>query len=216
MAALKALGVEFDGRKAQAIREQHEAQGKGKEAREGSGLPEKGEEEAGQANGAAGGGSSQHGNTASSPATAVGSRVCMLFDDGVWYPGHVTRFDSRNRTRPYTIEFEDGDVRSMPIPHPHVSLTPAAKGLGAPGPPHEGPGRKENLDTRHSCQFCGRCFASVNARCGHQKVCQSQRPAGASAGSASGSKNKRKTADASGAAAGAAAKRLCRGLRAEN
>ena len=39
MAALKALGVEFDGRKAQAIREQHEAQGKGKEAREGSGLP---------------------------------------------------------------------------------------------------------------------------------------------------------------------------------
>ena len=122
VAALKAVGVEFDSGKARNIREQHEAQSKGKEAPEHSGLQEKGGE-IGQANGAAGD-KSRH-------AIAVGSQVCMLFDDGVWYPGHVTKFDSCNRKRPYTIKFEDGDIQKTQIPHPDVRLREADDGVRA-------------------------------------------------------------------------------------
>ena len=45
---------------------------------------------------------------------AVGTLVKMLFDDGVWYPGTVVKFDARSKK--YTIEFEDGEVQETKIP----------------------------------------------------------------------------------------------------
>jgi hypothetical protein len=103
VAALRAVGMEFDGGKAQAIREQLEAQGL-----------EKAGDEVGRAKGAPCEGRRE--------AIAVGSHVYMLFDDGVWYPGVVTKFNPSHGKRPYTIVFEDGDMRKMQIPHPDVRL----------------------------------------------------------------------------------------------
>ena len=70
VAALRAVGMEFEGNKARNIREQHEAQSKG--AREGLGMSEKAGDEVGRANGAPCEGSCH--------AIAVGSHVSMLVD----------------------------------------------------------------------------------------------------------------------------------------
>jgi NACalpha-BTF3-like transcription factor len=51
---------------------------------------------------------------------ALGTQVRMLFDDGVWYSGTVTKFDLRSKH--YTVEFEDGDLQETKIPDKDVEV----------------------------------------------------------------------------------------------
>ena len=51
---------------------------------------------------------------------ALGTTVRMLFDDGVWYSGTVTKFDLRSKH--YTVEFEDGDLQETKIPDKDVEV----------------------------------------------------------------------------------------------
>jgi hypothetical protein len=44
----------------------------------------------------------------------VGALVRMLFDDGIWYPGTITKFNAK--TKKYTVEFDDGEVQETKIP----------------------------------------------------------------------------------------------------
>ena len=56
----------------------------------------------------------------------LGTQVRMLFDDGVWYLGTVTKFDARSKK--YSVEFQDGEVQETKIPDDDVQIVPHGKG----------------------------------------------------------------------------------------
>ena len=53
---------------------------------------------------------------------ALGTRVRMLFDDGIWWAGVLTKFHARSQT--YVVTFEDGSVEETSIPDEDLQLVP--------------------------------------------------------------------------------------------
>ena len=51
---------------------------------------------------------------------AVGTKVEMLFADGIWYQGTIERYNPRSGR--YTIEFPDGDVQTARLPDKDVRV----------------------------------------------------------------------------------------------
>ena len=51
---------------------------------------------------------------------AVGTKVEMLFADGIWYQGTIERYNPRSGR--YTIEFPDGDVQTARLPDKDVRI----------------------------------------------------------------------------------------------
>jgi hypothetical protein len=72
----------------------------------------------------------------------LGTQVRMLFDDGVWYAGTVTKFDARSKK--YTIEFDDGEVQETKIPDDDVQLVPLRKGSSSSS---KGAGKRAQSET---------------------------------------------------------------------
>ncbi|KAJ1495292.1 hypothetical protein T484DRAFT_1762840 [Baffinella frigidus] len=52
------------------------------------------------------------------PDMNLGRQVEMIFDDGEWYAGVLTRYHPRSGK--YRVLFEDGDEQDTDLPHPEV------------------------------------------------------------------------------------------------
>ena len=64
---------------------------------------------------------------------ALGTNVRMLFDDGVWHPGTIVKFDGRSQT--YSVQFEDGDSQETKIQDQDVEVVQGHAAATACSPP---------------------------------------------------------------------------------
>ena len=50
----------------------------------------------------------------------VGNPVKVLYDDGQWYHGGITSFNTR--TKEFTVQFDDGDEQVVKLPDQDVRM----------------------------------------------------------------------------------------------